>query len=173
MNYLDNLKGRYRMYLISGTILGVVLFSSVLVQRYDNYLAGRIEKFEMINRNRHKIDKQINDTVKIVARFRDEFNLDADNVDADAHIYRALDRMKAHLKDAAVTVGASEDYGNSRAVPVDINMPLKDYTMMVSSIQYMESFRMPKFKITQFSIKKTESENMMLSIQGRFLMPSL
>jgi len=173
MNYWDHLKRKYLLYIISGTILGVAVFSSVMVQRYDNYLTSRIENLEMINRNRHKIEKQINDTVGVVTRFRNEFNLDAANVNADAHIYQALDKMKAYLKNADVTIGATEDYGDNRAVPVDINMPLKDYTMLVNNLQYMESFRMPKFKILQFSIEKSEFENITLSIQGKFLMPSL
>ena len=173
MNYWNNIKSRYILYAISGILLGLTAFSSVLAHRYDNYLTGRMDKLDKISSNRHKIKKQIEDTDSVVKRFRSDFNLDTDNFNADAYILNSLDKIKGQLKNAAVKVGEIRDYKGERAVSVDIKMSQRDYSMLVSTVQYMESFRIPHFKIDTFSIVKKDSRELLLSIRGTLLMPQL
>jgi hypothetical protein len=173
MVYWNHIKKKYFLYLISGVLMGLTAFTLVFAYRYDNYLTARIDKLEKISRNRHKIEKQIMETDSVVTRFRNDFNLDTNNFDADAYLLHALDEMKVRLKGASLRVGEINKNSGKKAVSVEIDMPQKDYSRLVSSVQYIESFRIPQFKIEQFSIVKGDGRKINLRIQGMFLMPQL
>jgi hypothetical protein len=125
-----------------------------------------------IRRNKGRIVKQIKEIDTAVDYFKKKFNIDTENVDPEAQIFQTLDRMKARMTNAKFTVNT---YGDSdkRAVPVDIELPVKNYSALVRYVQYVESFRIPSYEINYFSVRENDSKTMILRLQGKFLMPDL
>jgi hypothetical protein len=173
MNILKSLTNKYVMYALSGIVAGVAVSSLLLLHRYDNYLDTRLDEMNNIIQNKAKIKKQIQDMESVVKHFRDELNLDAANVNAEAYIFRALDEMKTRLSRAKIKVDTFKDEGGYRSMPVTIMMPVENYAVLVNHIQYVESFTIPKFKIDNFSVVRGHAKSIILDMRGKFLMPSL
>jgi hypothetical protein len=126
-----------------------------------------------ITYNKEKIKKQIQDIDTTVEYFKNEFNLDVANINSETRIFHALDDMKANLQNATITVTSFEDSESSKPIPIKIKASMKNYSMLVRYFQYVESFRIPRYKIIRFSVKKGASGAMMLDLKGEFMMPSL
>jgi hypothetical protein len=125
-----------------------------------------------INRNKGRIVKQVKEIDAAVDYFNEKFNMDTENVDPEAQIFRTVDRMKARMTNAKFTV-LPYDESEKRAVPVNIELPVKNYSSLVRYVQYVESFRIPRYEIHNFSVRENDSKIMILRMHGKFLMPSL
>lgn len=173
MEYFIHLKGKFPFYLSSGIICAILFFLVVVLNTYNHHLDMQLEDVNTMSLNRWKIIKQVEEIDAVVVYLKNEFDLDTADINQDALIFDALDEIKNNLADSTVRVLSIRDSGGESMHNVEIEMPIKDYSMLVQTFQYLESFRIPKYKISGFSLKRVKPGDLWLSINGNFVMPSL
>jgi hypothetical protein len=174
MKYFDYLRNIFPLYLISGIVLGLILFSLIIIHRYNNYLTDILDVIKNTTLTKEHIRNQINKIDAVIKYIKDDLGLD---VITDAYserlIFQALDDIKTNLKDASITVTSFEEIEGGKRLPVEISASMKNYRMVIDYVNYIESFRIPKYKINYISISKEQTGTIALNIKGALIMPSL
>ena len=173
MEYFAHLKEKFPFYLSSGIICSILVFLMVVINSYNGHLEVQLERVRNIVLNKNKIIKQVREIDAFSAYIREEFGLDVADVNSDAVVFDALDGIKTTLPDSTIRISRFEGTGRADRYRVNIEVPIKDYSMLVHYFQYIESFRIPKYKITNFSLRKGKPGQMMLYISGNFQMPAI
>ena len=173
MNYFSYLKYRFPFYIISGIILSVALCASILVYRYRAYLDSTIEELNRLSINKGRVVKEIKEVDSLAEHFRNTYPIEGGSASSDTFLYRTLDDIKAHLNEASIRVSGVKNEGGRRELPVDIELPVSDYPMMVDAVGYVEALAMPKYRITNITIARGQYGNFVLYLSGVLMMPSL
>lgn len=151
----------------------MLLFLVVVINSYSGYLDQQLKRTKKIAFNKHKIIKQVREIDALAASLEKEFDLDTARTNPDTVIFNALDELKTRFPDSTIKIsgsGSVDGFGSHR---VDIEAPVRDYSMLVEYFRYLESFRLPEYKISAFSLSKGGAGEMVLTINGSFLMPAL
>lgn len=172
MNYFDYLRKRLPLYIISGIVFGLALFSLIVIGRYHSHITGVLTDMETIVLNKDKVQKQIQEIDALDRYFKKEFNLDLTNVNADRFVFRALDDLRAHFQNAVINVNRFENSGNTQELPVGISTPIRNYATVLDSVHFLESFTLPDFEIRHMTISKGQAGEVTMTINGSFVMPS-
>jgi len=170
MRYFNYLQSTFRFYLISGIILALAAFLSILVYRYNNYLVGILHIEERLSINKEKVKDQ---THKIdgAIKYLKDLNLDLADAHSETRLFQSLDNIKTRLKDASITVTAFEETESQRRLPVEIKASVETYKKLIDYMAYIESFKIPKYEINQVSISKGEKRDIILDIKGVIVAP--
>ncbi|RJQ56985.1 MAG: hypothetical protein C4526_00370 [Nitrospiraceae bacterium] len=171
MNYFKYLKSSLPAYIISGVLSGLAAFSLVTVHRYNNFLENSYGTIENINLKGEDVGKEIARIDALTGYFQDTFGVREDGFNAEKLILRALDEMKAGLNNSSITVSRFEDAGGEKQLPVEIRVPVTNYRTVINYTGYVESFRLPDFRIKDFSLIKEAGGGVILIIQGSFTAP--
>lgn len=173
MEYFEHLKEKLPFYLSSGIICAILIFMVVVLNSYSGHLEVKLADLRNISTKKEKITRQVKDMDAVAVYLKNEFDLYASDINPDTVIFDALDEIKKNFAGSTIRVSSSGGPGGESTHNVDIEIPVKDYSMLVASFQYLESFRIPKYKINNFSLKKENPGEMMLYVYGSFVMPSL
>jgi hypothetical protein len=173
MRYFNYLRNTFRPYLISGIVLSLAIFLSILVYRYNNYLVGTLHIEEDISINKEKVKNQTHKIDSVIKYLRDNLNLDLTDAHFEGLVFQTLDNIKTKMQDASITVTAFEEAEGQKKLPVEIKVSVQTYKKLIDYVEYIESFRIPKYKINQLSISKGQKGDIMLEIKGVIVTPSL
>jgi hypothetical protein len=173
MNYFKYLKWGFPFYISTGIVLGLVIFSLIISHKYSQHLSVVINDLNSLVINKSELRKQIKEVDAITAYFRKNNIEDFADMNPETVIFRALDNMKIDLKGATVVVSQFNKAGLEKELPVNIEAPMANYSMVIDYIEYLESFSLPDFKISQIAITKGDDGNTVLKIKGAFAMPHL
>jgi hypothetical protein len=171
MNYFKYLKNGFPVYIISGVLLGLAIFSLVTIHRYNNFLRDSLETIHTIYLKEAAVKKEINQIDSLAWYFQDSFGIKEEGFNSEKLILHALDEMKTHLNNASVTVSRFENAAGEKRFPVDIRIPVASYEAVIDYAGYIESFRLPDFKIKDISLNKEQTGEVVLSIKGSFVVP--
>ena len=166
------IKEKFPFYLSSGIICAILIFMMVVLNNYRGHIHGNLADMNKIALNKNKIKLQVKEIDTVAGFLKEEFDMDASNINPDVLIFNALDEIKKNFGDSSVRISNFVDSDGGRAQNFDIEVPVKDYSELVVIFQYLEAFRIPKYKTTNFSLDNRESGKMLLIINGKFLMPS-
>ena len=172
MNYFDYLRRRFPFYIICGIVFGIALFALIAVGRYHSHITGVLSDMEAIVLNKDKVKKQVREIDDLDRYFKKEFNLDLKNVNMERYVFRALDDIKDHFQSAVINVNRFENSGGRQELPVAISTPIQSYTMALDYVHYLESFTLPDFEIRHMKISKGQVGEVIMNINGSFVMPS-
>lgn len=171
MNDFRYLKNSFLVYIASGILLGLAVLSLVTLHRYNNFLGDSFETVKDINLKEEDVRKEIEQVDALVSDFRKGFGIQEEGVSPEKLILHALDEMKMHLNYALVTVSRFESTAGERRLPVEMRMPVNSYRSVIDSVGYIESFRLPDFRIKTLSLSREQVGGVVLSIQGSFVVP--
>jgi hypothetical protein len=152
--------------------LAVAVFLTIVLHRYNHHLSLVLSDMENINLNKDKIQKQIQEMDAVIEYLRKEFNINIEYVDSEKYIFQALDDIKANFRNASLTATMFEKVGGKKQLPIEIEVPVNNFRMLANYIGYIESFRIPDFKIELFSLLRKPSGKVILRIKGNLIMPS-
>jgi len=173
MEYFKHLKEKFPFYLSSGIICAILLFMVIVLNSYSGHIDKKLFDLRKISTNKEKITRQVKEIDAVTVYLKNEFGLDASDINPNVLISAALDEIKKNLADSTIMVSSFRDSGDGSTHNIDIEMPIKNYSMLVQRFQYLESFRIPKYKINNFTLSKGNPGEMVLNIYGSFVMPSL
>jgi hypothetical protein len=172
MNYFRYLKNSFLVYIISGVLLGLAVFSLVTIHRYNNFLKDSFDTVNHINLKEEGVRREINQIDSLISDFRSSFGIQAEGINPEKLILRALDEIKMHLNYALITVSRFESVPGEKRLPVEIRIPVNSYRSVIDSVGYIESFRLPDFKIKTLSLNREPEGGEVLSIQGSLVIPA-
>ncbi len=172
MNDFRYLKNSFFVYIVSGILLGLAVLSLVTLHRYNNFLGDSFETVKDINLKEEDVRKEIEQVDALASDFRKSFGIQEEGVNPEKLILHALDEMKMHLNYALVTVSRFESTAGERRLPVEMRIPVNSYRSVIDSVGYIESFRLPDFRIKVLSLNREQGSGVVLSIQGSFTVPA-
>jgi len=173
MNYFDYLRKRFPLYIISGIVFGLALFSLITVGRYHSHISKVLSDMETIILNKDRVQTQIQEIDELDRYFKKEFKLDLTSVNTDRFVFRALDDLRAHFQNAVINVNRFENAGNAQELPVAISTPIRNYATVLEYVHFLESFALPDFEIRHITVSKGQVGEVTMNINGAFVMPSL
>lgn len=173
MNWFNYIKKSLPVYLASGVMLAATLSSLLVIQRYNIHFDNTIEGIKDLSLKKDLLKKESAGTEALIKHIKDDLDADMTQADPEKLMFRALDNMKAALKDASITVPALEGTGNSNELPLNIEAGMKNYKMILDYVAYLESLEIPGFEIRSIDISKDTSGGVLLRISGALVMPSV
>jgi len=172
MRYFNYLKTTLHLYIISGIVLSLTIFLSIILYRYNIYLNNNLQIVENISANKEKVKAQTHKIEAVIKYLTDDLKLDLTDIDGERLIFQTLDNIKTKIQDASITVAAFEEVEGQKRLPVEIKASVKTYKNIVDYVGYTESFKVPEYKINQISIAMGEKGDIILDIKGVIVTPS-
>ncbi|MBI5050801.1 MAG: hypothetical protein HZC11_08030 [Nitrospirae bacterium] len=169
-NYLKNIFPRY---IASGIVLSLLIFSAITLHKYTNYLNDTLGTLKNITANKNRVNDQINKMDAWLKYLNEELKSGAPGIYSEKTFFQTLDSLKINMKDASITITRFEETGEEKRLPVEIVIPVKNYKTIVDYIGYLESLRMPHYKINRFYVSRVSAGNVVLNIQGVLRLPVL
>lgn len=173
MIYFPYLKKSFPLYTVSGVILACAIFALSMARQYNDHLSQALSDLQGLNIKIVKIKEEIREIDTVLGKIRDSYQIDLKNTDHDALMFQSLDKLKSRFSDATIRIGKFDKSGGSRKLPLEIRAPMKDYSMILDYVGYIESFRIPAVEIDQVSISREEAGGIVFYIKGAFVMPDL
>ena len=173
MNYFGYLKKDIVVYCISGFFLACALFGLISLHRYNDYLLTAQGNINAIGVNKHMMKKQSAEINALQAHLQREFNLDVSSSNSDILLFESLDSMQSRLKGARIIISRFKESGNEKSLPVEMDTYVTNYRAILDHLNYIESFRLPDFKVQQLIIAGEQTGKVLLKIKGAFTMPPL
>lgn len=171
MNYYGYLKKRFPLYIISGIIVALLAFSSLALDNYDDHLLTMLNDLDMVSQNKDEVKKQVRDIDAVLDRLKTTYGIEIDSMNNDRQILLALDRLKSGLPDAKITATSFDTQRGQKLLPVEIVMNIESYSRLVSSVSFVESFRLPDYKIKRLLFSESQPGEISLLINGALTMP--
>jgi hypothetical protein len=172
INYFDYLRNKFPLYIISGVILAVIAFTSVLAYRYDKHLYDVLYDMQNMRLNKGRINEQVRDIDSMVDYFETRYKLDISDISPERQILSTLDRIKSRLPDAHITVASFEKKKGNLQLPLNIQLNVTSYRGLVNSIGYIESLGIPDYKIERLQISEGQLSGLVLMLSGALSMPA-
>jgi len=173
MRYFDYLKNKFPLYVISGVILGLSVFSLIIIHKYNAYLTDTLETINKMTSHRKQIEEQIGRIDTMMRYIKDSLNLNAEErITPEMLILKTLDEIKTNLKGSKINVTNFKKTQGMKVLPVDIKAPMRDYRMILDYLAYIESLRLPRYKINYISVTKERVGTVVLNIRGSLIAPS-
>ena len=172
INYFDYLRNKFPLYLISGVIFAVLVFTSVLVNRYDRHLYDVLYDMKSMRLNKDLINEQVRDLDSILDYFESNYKMDISDISPERQILSTLDHIKSRLPDAHITVASFEKKKGNLQLPLNIQLNVNSYRSLVNSIGYIESLGIPDYKIERLQISEGQLSGLVLMLSGALSMPA-
>lgn len=173
MRYFNYLKNIFLFYLISGIVLALAIFSLITIHRYNSYLVNTLNTAKNISINKDMVKNQINKMDAWIKYLKDDLKLGVTNAYSEKLFFQTLDDIKTNMKGASITVTKFEETADEKILPVEIIVPVRDYKTIVDYTDYIESLRMPNYKINRIYVSKGSEGGVAFNIQGVLRLPSL
>jgi hypothetical protein len=94
----------------------------------------------------------------------------------ESAILTTVDSIKSHMKGVDITVANFEKKGDEVALPVTLTGQIRDYTVFINNINYLQSLTLPLYYIDSLSITDQSDEKkavIKFDIQGTLKMQSV
>ncbi len=172
IHYFDYMKKKYPLYLISGVMLAVLAFTSVLTNRYNRHLSYMLDDMQLLRLNTGRIHEQVRDIDSMKHYFDKQYRLDIFNISPERQILSTLDRIKSRLPEALITVSSFEKKKGNVRLPVTIQLNHGNYRNLLNSVDYLETLGIPDYKIERLYISKGQVSGLELMLTGALSMPA-
>ncbi len=171
MRYYEYLKSRAPFYSISGIVFGVAVFLLVGGVRHNAYLDDTLGDMEKINVKKVAVKKYSGEIDMLESYFRDNFRIDVTSRNSDKFLFKAVDDLKTNLPNAKIAAKTYDESSGKKELPVEIWAKMKNFEMIVDYTGYIESFRVPDYRIDSLTVSKDEQGEVILNVKGAFMMP--
>ena len=171
MNYFQYLRKKFPFYIISGIVLSLAAFMAVSLHRYDDHLFNVLSDLQTIVINKNKIQNKVGEIDSISGYFKNTYQIDISEVSSERQILKALDTLKDHMPEARITATKFSRDMDTMLLPVEIQLKIENYNMLVNTVEYIASFRVPDYKINRLYISEGSPGDLVLLINGDLSMP--
>lgn len=160
---MDN--NRYKLkHLLTGYITVSILLMAVIsgiiaAKKYGDSIFATLKSLQMAEQNIFGMKEAIEDIDKAVAEAKmmmpDAFNKKT----AEELMYIRISELKSRFRDAEVNITDIEYKGNEISMPVGIKAnKMKDYTVFVNNIGWLQSLKFPFFSISSVAIFQSQDK---------------
>ncbi len=171
MNYFQYLRNKFPVYIISGIVVSLAVFMAVFIHRYDKHLFNVQYDLQTIVQNKNKIQDKVEEIDSLLSYLKSNYQVDIADVKSERQILRSLDKLKDHLPEARITATKFNRNANTMLLPVEIQLSIESYHMLLTTVEYIASFRVPDYKIKKLHIAENSPGELVLLISGDLSMP--
>lgn len=160
-------------HIIAGIILSIAIILTVVLNRYENSLLDAAGRLDLIKINEVRVKQSIAEIDSAMKRIRAMLPPDYDSRTHRELVLLALDDIKINFKGSEITVTNFEEKDGGISLPVNIKIPVDNYTVLVKRAGYLQSLRFPHFVIKGLTIEKASDKEgvIILRIEGSLKMP--
>jgi len=174
---MDTKLKRLLLYYAASAFCATILISgSILTETYITNLSDTLNKFQTLKINSIRMkeeSKHMDETLVNVRSFLSSY----DKIEAlEGSILTTVDSIKSHMKDADITIANFEKKGDEIALPVILAGQIRDYTVFINNINYLQSLTLPLFHIDSLSLSHQADEKnavIKFDIKGTLKMQSV
>ena len=150
---------RLLLYYAASALCATVLVSgSLLSETYFASLSDTLNKFQTLKINSVKMkeaSKHMDETLVSVRSIFPSY----DKTEAlEGSILTTVDSIKSHTRGIDITVANFEKKGDEIALPVTLAGQIRDYTVFINYVGYLQSLTLPLFHIDSLSISDQSNE---------------
>ncbi len=171
MNYFQYLRNKFSIYIISGVVLSLTAFMAISLHRYDNHLSNVLFDLQTIVRNNNKIQDKVEEIDSISSYFKSKYQIEITDINSKRQILKALDKLKDHMPEARITATKFNRDTDTMLLPVEIQLNINNYNMLLNAVEYIASFRIPDYKIKRLYISEGPPGELALLINGDLSVP--
>lgn len=139
-------------HLISGITLSAVIITLFLLSKYENNLFDTIGKFQHIKINAFKMKQAMADMDSVMNRINTVLPSEYSSKSHRELLLFALDDIKMTFKGSEIAVTHFNEKEGELFLPVNISFSLDDYSTVIKRIGYLQSMKIPQFKIKHVGI---------------------
>ncbi len=173
MNYFQYLRTKFPVYIITGVVMSLTVFMAVSLHRYDNHLLNVLTDMHTIGLNKNKIQDKVEEIDSILSYFRNTYQIDITDVNSEIMILKTLDTLKDQMPAARITATKFNRNMGNIFLPVDMQLKIENYNMLVHAVDYLYSFRIPDYTIKNLLVSEGAPGEIVLSVNGVLSMPAL
>jgi hypothetical protein len=163
-------------YALSALCATVLISGSILTETYSTGLSDTLNKFQTLKINSVKMKEASKHMDETLVNVRSIFP-SYDNAEAfEGSILTTVDSIKSHMKGVDITVANFEKKGDEISLPVTLTGHIRDYTVFINNIGYLQSLTSPLFYINILSISDQSNEKTAIinfEIKGTLKMQSV
>ncbi|MBI4843509.1 MAG: hypothetical protein HY809_04200 [Nitrospirae bacterium] len=171
--YYSELKKAVIGHLIAGVIFAAVLFLMIFSVRYGKSLSEAVVLFEKEKQKHQQMNQAVTDLENVMLAIDEML---PEGYYSRGHrdiILLAIADIKSNLRFADVKVEDFQEANSEIVLPVIIEFPVEDYTVMTESVAYIQSFRFPYFIFDDINIVRDQkTPDIICKIQGSIRMPA-
>lgn len=173
MMFYNELKKAVMRHLIAGILFSIVIFLIIFLGRYGDSLVVTVKQFDKQKENYTKMSQSVTDLEKVMDQIDAMIPADYYAKGNREFILVAIGNIKSKLRYAEVKILDFKDEGGEIAMPVEINFPVDDYTVMTESIAYIQSFKFPYFIFDGIEVTRSkDNTEITCNIKGSMRMPA-
>jgi hypothetical protein len=163
-------------YAVSAFCATVLISGSILTETYVASLSDTLNKFQTLKINGVKMKEASKHMDETLVNVRSIFPSYDKTEALEGSILTTVDSIKSHMKGVDITVANFEKKGDEIALPVTIAGQIRDYTVFINNINYLQSLTLPLFYIDSLSISHQSDEKnavIKFDIKGTLKMQSV
>lgn len=160
-------------HLIAGIVLSLVLFTAISLKKYEENLLDATSRNLSIKTKIIKMESEI----KYMASEKEYMEIlllsDFSKSSPEKFILMAIDDMKIKMPWAEMNIADIKETNDEIYLPLDIRIPVYDYTTLLNYIGYLASLKFPYYTIENFTIIKSQQppEDVICNIKGMLRIP--
>ncbi len=161
-------------HLISGITLSAVVIALLLLNKYDNNFIDAIGKYQLIRINAYKMKQAMADMDSAMNRINTVLPSEYGSKSHRELLLFTLDDIKMAFKGSEIAVTHFDEKEGELFLPVNISFPFDDYSMALKRIGYLQSMKIPQFKIKHVGIDSgadKQTKVVLCKIDGFLKMP--
>lgn len=173
MIFYNELKKAVMGHLLGGIVFSIVLFLIIFFGRYGDSLVETVKQFEKQKQNYMLMSKSVTDLETTMDQIDAMIPEDYYSKGNREFILLTIGNIKSRLRYAEVKILDFKDEGGEILMPIEINFPVDDYTVMTESIAYIQSFKFPYFIFDGIEVNRSQDNSeITCSIKGSMRMPA-
>ncbi len=176
----EQLKKIIIYHLIAGIVFSSVLFTAISLKKYEESLLDATSKnlsmktkIIKLERARADMESEIKYMTSEIKYMESLLLSDFSESSPEKFIFMAIDDMKIKMPWAEVKIADIKETNDEIYLPLDIRIPVYDYTTLLNYIGYLASLKFPYYTIKNFTIIKSQQppEDVICDIKGMLRMP--
>ena len=155
----QGLKRLLSYYAASALLATIFVSASILTETYITSLSDTLNKFQTLKINSIKMKESSKRAGQMLTAVKAMFK-SYDNPEAlEGSILTTVDTIKSRMKDVNITVTNFERKGSEILLPITLTGQIRDYTMFVNHLGYLQSLNSPLFYINSVSFSDQSESN--------------
>ena len=162
------------LYVISGILCAMAISGALISNKYRESIGRQFENMRRVRENVEKMGSETGRLNESMIRMKSLLPANVLSGAPDQFIFVGLDDIKSRIKGATIAVTDIENRENEVILPVSLSAPMKDYTVFIGQVRYLQNMRFPFFSTSSVSVshsQDSQSGGVVYKIEGTLRMP--
>lgn len=167
------LKRQFFYFIATGLLFSAILTTGIVIKKYGDSLFELSAKLRPIKADLDRMKAAASDIERTISEAKAAMPPGLGLKSRETAIFNSLDELKSRFRDAQISAGDINFRDEEFNLPVAVKASLRDYTVLVNDIGYLQSLRFPFFSVSAVTISEGADESVNYEIKGAFRMPKV